>query len=287
MNISVNDVKELRERTGAGMMECKKALVEASGNIEIAIETMRKAGTARAAKKAGRIAAEGLIVVKINEDKPFSIILEVNCETDFVSRDTHFKAFVEFVAQTALDHGVTSVEKLPPAVEEARQALINQVGENVQIRRMATLGSLGTIAAYVHHGRIGALVALSIENKELAKDLAMHIAAANPQYIKPEEVPCDVTQREKEIFIAQSVDSGKPSDIVEKMVMGRINKFVNEISLIGQPFVKDPNQSVGQLLNAAKAEVLSFVRFEVGEGIEKVTEDFATAVMAQAGVGAA
>ena len=287
MNISANSVKELRERTGAGMMECKKALVAASGDIEMAIEAMRKAGTARAAKKAGRIAAEGLVEVQINADAQLAIMLEVNCETDFVSRDAHFKAFVQSVTQVALDHAITKIEELPSDIEEARQALINQVGENVQVRRITTLRSLGTIGAYVHHGRIGVLVALSTKNTELAKDLAMHIAAVNPQYIKPEEVPGDITQREKEIFIAQSADSGKSAEIVEKMVMGRIHKFVNEISLIGQPFVKDPNQSVGQLLHAAKAEVLGFVRFEVGEGIEKVTEDFATAVMAQAGVGSA
>lgn len=288
MNISATDVKELRERTGAGMMECKKALVEAQGNIEAAIEAMRKAGTAKALKKAGRITAEGAIEIKVSQNGQLAAMIEVNCETDFVARDTNFKKFVVAVAETALSANTTDVAKLSEAtlahdsqtVEHARQALITQIGENVQIRRIALLSATGTIGAYTHGGRIGSLVALSAANPELAKDLAMHIAASNPQVIQPEQVSSDLIAHEKEIFTAQTAESGKPADIIEKMVEGRIKKFVNEISLTGQPFVKDPSQTVGQLLKNAKAEVTQFVRFEVGEGIEKVTEDFAEAVRA-------
>lgn len=288
MNITANDVKELRERTGAGMMECKKALVAANGDIEAAIEAMRKAGTAKAAKKAGRVTAEGLIEVKINSDGQSAAMVEVNCETDFVGRDANFKAFVTLVAQTALTAGTTDIAKLSQTaasngqtIEQARQELINKVGENVQIRRMVLIKATGIVGAYVHGGRIGALVALSAPKAELAKDIAMHVAASNPQFINPEEVPLDLINHEKEIFKAQSADSGKPADIVEKMISGRISKFVNEISLVGQPFVKDPAKSVGQLLKAEQTGVTQFVRFEVGEGIEKPVEDFAEAVMAQ------
>jgi elongation factor Ts len=289
MNISASDVKELRERTGAGMMECKKALVAAEGNIEAAIDAMRKAGTAKAAKKAGRITAEGLIEIKVATDGRSAAMVEVNCETDFVGRDTNFKAFVTAVAEAALTANTTDVAKLSEAaipnssqtVEQARQTLVTTIGENVQIRRIALLKASGTVGAYTHGGRIGALVALSAANPDLAKDIAMHMAASNPQVIKPEEVSQDLIAQEKEIFKAQSAESGKPADIIEKMIAGRIAKFVNEISLIGQPFVKDPSKSVEQLLKAAQAEVTQFARFEVGEGIEKVVEDFAEAVMAQ------
>jgi|JI102314A1RNA_FD_contig_121_315452_length_3341_multi_4_in_0_out_0_3 elongation factor Ts len=290
-SISANDVKELRERTGAGMMECKKALVDVGGDIEAAIEAMRKSGIAKAAKKAGRVAAEGLIDIKIHAGGESAIMLEVNCETDFVGRDANFKTFVQSAAETALATNIDDVAKLSKTVlagqsktvEEARQELISKMGENIQIRRIAVMSCSGTIGAYVHGGRIGTLVALSAKNPDLVKDLAMHIAASSPQYIKPEDVPPEIIEREKEIFIAQSADSGKPIEIIEKMVKGRIHKFVNEISLIGQPFVKDPNQTIGQLLKAANAQVMQFIRFEVGEGIEKTTEDFAAAVMAQIG----
>lgn len=290
MNISASDVKELRERTGAGMMECKKALVASSGDIEAAIEAMRKAGTAKAAKKAGRITAEGLIEIKVSHDGLLAAMVEVNCETDFVGRDANFKTFVTAVAESALAHNTTDVTKLlastltthgAQTVEQACQELINKVGENVQIRRIALLKSTGSIGAYVHSGRIGALVALSSTNPDLAKDIAMHVAASNPQVIHPEEVSNELINHEKEIFIAQSAESGKPRDIIEKMVAGRISKFVNEISLTGQPFVKDPSKSVGQLLKAAQTDITQFSRFEVGEGIEKPVEDFAEAVMAQ------
>ncbi len=290
-SISAKDVKELRERTGAGMMECKKALVDVGGDIEAAIEAMRKSGIAKAAKKAGRVAAEGLIDIKIHAGGESAIMLEVNCETDFVGRDANFKTFVQSAAETALATNTDDVAKLSKTVlagqsktvEEARQELISKMGENIQIRRIAVMSCSGTIGAYVHGGRIGTLVALSAKNPDLVKDLAMHIAASSPQYIKPEDVPPEIIEREKEIFIAQSADSGKPIEIIEKMVKGRIHKFINEISLIGQPFVKDPNQTIGQLLKAANAQVMQFIRFEVGEGIEKTTEDFAAAVMAQIG----
>lgn len=289
MIITASDVKELRERTGAGMMECKKALVASNGDIEAAIEAMRKAGTAKAAKKAGRITAEGLIEVQISADSQSAAMVEVNCETDFVSRDSNFKAFVTLAARSALSAGTTDPAKLAATnvansdqtVEQARQELINKVGENVQLRRIALLKATGTIGAYVHSGRIGALVALSAAKPDLAKDIAMHIAASNPQCILPSEVSDELIAHERNIFSAQSANSGKPADIVEKMVAGRISKFVNEISLVGQPFVKDPSTTIAQLLKTAQAEVSQFVRFEVGEGIEKPVEDFAEAVMAQ------
>lgn len=289
MNISVNDVKELRERTGGAMMDCKKALVSTNGDIEAAIKLMREAGTAKAAKKAGRITAEGIIEIKISPDMHLAAMIEINSETDFVARDTNFKTFATAVAASALANGITDVTKLSESplvdgtqtVEQARQELINKVGENVQIRRVALLKSAGTIGAYVHGGRIGALVILSTNNADLAKDIAMHVAASNPQVIHPEEVSKELIENEKEIFIAQSAESGKPREIIEKMIAGRISKFVNEISLTGQPFVKDPSKTVGQLLKAAQTDVTQFARFEVGEGIEKPVEDFAEAVMAQ------
>ncbi len=289
MNITANDVKELRELTGAGMMECKKALVASNGDIKAAIDAMRKAGTAKAAKKAGRITAEGLIDVKVSANGQLATLVEVNCETDFVGRDANFKAFVASLVDSALTTQTADINQIADVslsgsthtVEQARQELINKVGENVQIRRIALVKSSGTIGSYVHSGRIGALVALSVDNPTLAKDIAMHVAASNPQVIAPEEVPAHLIAQEKEIFMAQSANSGKPSEIIEKMVSGRISKFVNEISLVGQPFVKDPATTVGQLLQSAQARVTQFVRFEVGEGIEKPIEDFAEAVMAQ------
>lgn len=291
MTISASIVKELRERTGAGMMECKKALLNVNGDIEAAIQAMRTAGTAKAAKKAGRITAEGLIALRVSTDAHLATLVEVNCETDFVGRDVNFATFVQAIVATTLAQKITDVATLATltlagstqTVEQARQELINKVGENVQIRRIACVQSAGTIGAYVHGGRIGALVALSKDDGALAKDIAMHVAASNPQVIHPNQVSQTLIQNEKEIFIAQSADSGKPREIIEKMVSGRISKFMNEISLIGQAFVKDPSQSVGQLLKAAQAEVTQFVRFEVGEGIEKPVEDFAEAVMAQVG----
>lgn len=290
MAISAELVKELRERTGAGMMECKKALVAANGDIEAAIEAMRKAGTAKAAKKASRVTAEGRIDVKVSIDGQRAAMVEVNCETDFVARDINFVDFTALVVNRALMTDCTDVQRLAEltvaegadqTIEQARQELINKVGENIQIRRVVLLRSTGTLGSYVHGGRIGALVALSVANAELAKDLALHVAASNPLTIKPGDVPAELIAKEKEIFLAQSVDSGKPADIIEKMINGRINKFLSEITLLGQPFVKEPSQSVGSLLTAAHAEVTAFARFEVGEGIEKQVEDFAEAVRAQ------
>ncbi len=293
-NITAAQVKEIRERTGAGMMECKKALMESNGDIEAAIEAMRKSGIAKAAKKAGRVAAEGIIIIKTSKDHKLAVMVEVNCETDFVGRDASFKEFAEAVAQCALNHKTTDVAALVnlplPAnnsatTEQARQELISKLGENIQIRRIALIESTGIVGDYSHSGRIGALVALSTANAELAKDLAMHITASNPQAIAPEDVSPELIAKEKEIFSAQSAGSGKSPDIIEKMVVGRINKFLSEVSLLGQPFVKDPNKTVGSLVKAANTQVTAFVRFEVGEGIEKQVEDFAEAVMAQIGGG--
>ena len=293
MTITAQMVKELRERTGAGMMECKKALVETQGDIELSIENMRKSGMAKAAKKAGRVASEGRIDVKVSEDNVLAAMLEVNSETDFVARDSNFTEFTQSVLDLVLTSQTTDVDAIlnlqmkdGQTVEETRQALINKLGENIQIRRAIILKSEGTLAGYVHGDRIGSLVALSTTDQPLAKDIAMHIAASNPQVIKPEDVSEDLVQKEKDIFAAQSAESGKPPEIIEKMVTGRINKFRNEIALTGQPFVKDPNQTVANLLTSAKADVTAFARFEVGEGIEKEVEDFAEAVMAQVSGGA-
>lgn len=291
MAITAAQVKELREITGAGMMECKKALEEAQGNMEAAIEAMRKSGLAKAAKKAGRVAAEGTVVIVSSDDRKTAAIVEVNCETDFVGRDSNFKDFAQAVAQTVLASQVTDLAQLAntqlakqqQTVEQARQELITKLGENIQIRRAALLKADGIVGDYSHGGRIGVIVALTGKDAALAKDIAMHIAASNPQAINPEQVSQELIAKEKEIYTAQAATSGKPADIIEKMVVGRINKFLSEISLVGQPFVKDPDQTVGKLLAAAKVDVSAFVRYEVGEGIEKQVEDFAQAVMSQIG----
>jgi elongation factor Ts len=285
--ISASLVKELRERTGAGMMECKKALVEAKGDVEAAIEVLRKMGLAKVAKKAGQTAAEGAIATKSSADGKLAVMAEINCQTDFVARDPNFRNFADAVVQTALAAKAENVEAIAKlaygssTIDQTRHELINKLGENIQIRRVALIESTGCIGEYIHSGRIGVLVALSAANPELAKDIAMHIAASNPQAISPEDVPAELIAKEKEIFAAQSATSGKPADIIEKMVVGRINKFLSEISLLGQPFIKDPNKTVGSLLQQANCKVLAFVRFEVGEGIEKQIEDFAQAVRAQ------
>ncbi len=290
MTISANQVKELRERTGAGMMECKKALLTANGDIEAAIEAMRKSGMAKAAKKAGRITAEGIIEVKISTDGLWAAMVEINCETDFVGRDANFRNFAIEVANCVLINKVTDLNTLATTpltaansqtVEQVRQELINKLGENIQVRRIALLNATGRIGGYTHGGRIGVIVALDVPQAELAKDLAMHIAAANPATIDPKDVSADLIAKEKEIFIAQSADSGKPTEIIEKMVAGRISKFLNEVSLLGQPFVKEPSKTVAALLKEGKGTVTAFARFEVGEGIEKPVEDFAEAVKSQ------
>jgi elongation factor Ts len=270
------------------MMECKNALVETKGDIEAAIENMRKSGMAKAAKKAGRVASEGRIEIKLNDDASIAAILEVNSETDFVAKDSNFKAFTQSVIDLVLTSQITDVEAISnlviaddQTVEQARQVLVSKLGENIQIRRAAVLTSKGTLGSYTHSDRIGALVALSTPDQEVAKDVAMHIAAANPQVLNPEDVSAVLVQQEKDIFTAQSVASGKSPESIEEMISRHIDKFRNEIALTGQSFVKDPNQRVGQLLKSAKAEVTAFIRFEVGEGIEKTVEDFAEAVKAQ------
>ncbi|MFT3742590.1 MAG: translation elongation factor Ts [Gammaproteobacteria bacterium] len=290
VTITANQVKELRELTGAGMMECKKALTEANGDIEAAIKAMREAGITKAAKKAGRIAAEGRIATEVSDNGLTAAMVEVNCETDFVARDSNFVQFSTEVVKAALQHRVVEVEKLCEialedgrTVEQVRQELVSKLGENIQIRRIGLIQSTGIVGCYTHGGRIGALVALSKPNTELAKDLAMHIAAANPLTIHADNVPADLIENEKEIFRAQSKDSGKSADIIEKMIGGRIQKFLNEVTLLGQPFVKDPAKNIATLLKEGGTEVSAFIRFEVGEGIEKVVEDFAQAVRAQVG----
>jgi len=288
MSITASQVKELRERSGAGMMECKKALVETGGDIEAAIEHLRKTGLAKADKKAGRVAAEGAIIQADNDNG--AVLVEINCETDFVAKDDNFRAFAERVAELALGADSDEVAALGElefgggeSVEARRQQLVAQLGENIQLRRVARLGGeADVIGAYIHGGRIGAMVGLSGGDAELARDLAMHVAALNPEFIDAEAVPGEVLEKEKEILRSQAEDSGKPPEIVEKMISGRLNKRLAEITLLGQPFVKDSDQTVAKLLDARGARVVSMVRLEVGEGIEKEDADFAAEVMQQA-----
>lgn len=272
-------VKELRERTGAGMMECKKALVEANGDIELAIDNMRKSGQAKAAKKAGRVAAEGVILTKIAADGKYGVIVELNCETDFVAKYAGFKAFGEEVATAALNERITDVDVLKAKFEEQRTTLVSKIGENINIRRIA-IQQGDVLGAYLHGARIGVLVAATGADDELVKHVAMHIAASKPEYVKSEDVPADVVAREHQIQLDIAMQSGKPREIAEKMVEGRMRKFTGEISLTGQHFVMDPNKTVGDLLKEHKADVISFIRFEVGEGIEKAEVDFAAEVAA-------
>ncbi|SDB06855.1 translation elongation factor Ts (EF-Ts) [Pseudidiomarina indica] len=285
MAITAALVKELRERTGAGMMDCKKALEETGGDIEAAIENMRKSGQAKAAKKAGRIAAEGVILTKTEGN--VGTLVELNCETDFVARDETFLSFGNQVIEAAFANKETDVEKLKATnigdgtVEEVRELLVAKIGENMNVRRVFTIEAGDLVEAYVHGGRIGVLVAISGGDAELAKDIAMHVAASVPQFVKPEDVSEDVVEKERAIQLDIAMQSGKPKDIAEKMVEGRMRKFTGEISLTGQPFVKDPAITVGDLLKQKGADVHAFVRFEVGEGIEKKAEDFAAEVQAQ------
>ena len=284
MAVTAALVKELRERTGAGMLDCKKALVETDGDIELAIENMRKSGQAKAAKKAGRIAAEGVILTKVEAGK--ATMLEVNCETDFVARDEGFLAFGNKLLDVAFEKGLNDIEALNASeieggvVSDVRDALVAKIGENISPRRVLTVEG-DNLGAYVHGGRIGVVALLTGGEEELAKDVAMHVAASSPQFVKPEQVPAEVVEKEKAIQIEIAMQSGKPAEIAEKMVVGRMKKFTGEISLTGQPFVKDPSVSVGELLKSNNADVVNFVRFEVGEGIEKKTEDFAAEVAAQ------
>lgn len=287
MAITASLVKELRERTGSGMMECKKALVETDGDIEAAAELMRKSGAAKADKKAGRVAADGAIKVKVSADGKSAVILEINSETDFVAKDDNFQAFAEAVLAAVAEQKPASIEALSSmtlasgqTVEEARQALIAKVGENILVRRFEMVESDASIASYLHGARIGVLVDSSAD-ADLARDIAMHIAAVNPQFVDQDAIPADFVEKEKGILIAQAESSGKPPEIIEKMIQGRLNKFLAEVTLLGQPFVKDPDQTVAKLLTAADARVNGFVRYEVGEGIEKKAEDFAAEVAAQ------
>ena len=286
MSITASMVKELRERTGAGMMECKKALVESNGDLDAAAEALRKSGQAKADKKAGRVAADGRVV--INKDGGKAVIVEVNSETDFVAKDENFVAFAESIAAAALASGETDVVALAEkdsgdgrSVEQARTDLIQKVGENISVRRAQIVEVDGPIGTYTHGARIGAIVALKGGDEELARDIAMHVAAINPTCIDESGVPAEMLEREKRIFSEQAAESGKPPEIVEKMVTGRVAKFLKEITLVGQPFVKDPDVSVGKLLKGVDASVVSFVRFEVGEGIEKKEDNFVEEVMAQ------
>jgi elongation factor Ts len=290
MQITASMVKELRERTGSGMMECKKALQEADGDIDVAIENMRKSGMAKADKKSGRVAAEGRVVIKISDDGKSAAVVEVNCETDFVSGGDDFLSFVDAIATTALKNKPADIAALSEmtlegsseTVEEARKEKIAKIGENMQLRRFELLETTaGTFGSYLHGTRMGVLVEMENGNDELIKDVAMHIAASNPLCVSEAEVPADVLEKEKEILRAQALESGKPADIVEKMLTGRIRKYLAEITLLGQSFVKDPDKTVETLLSDAGATVNRFVRYEVGEGIEKKQENFADEVMAQ------
>ena len=279
-------VKELRERTGLGLLECKKALSEADGDIDAAIEALRKSSGMKAAKKAGRTAADGVVAIQTADDGSFAAMVEVNSETDFVARDENFLGFVQSVVGKAFGERIADVETLAAGdTEDARQALVQKIGENISVRRVVTHeASEGVVGGYVHgNNRIAVLVSLKGGSDELARDVAMHVAAVNPQVVSPDDMPAEQVAKEREIYAAQAQDSGKPPEIVEKMIDGRIRKFLSENSLTEQAFVKDPDMTVGKLVSAAGAEVLGFTRFEVGEGIEVEKVDFAAEVAAQLG----
>jgi len=288
MEITPALVKELRERTGAGMMDCKKALVEAQGAIDLAAELLRKAGAAKADKKSSRVAAEGRVAIKSDDVAGRHVLLEVNSETDFVAKDENFREFVERIADLLLAQRLGSVEELMRAavggrtVEELRLELVTKVGENIAVRRFEIVESKGNVGAYLHGTRIGVLVDLEGGTTDLARDLAMQVAATSPRFVSADDVPQDVLAKEREIFAAQASQEGKPPEIVAKMVEGRVRKHIDEITLTGQPFVKDPDKRVRDLLGASKARVKGFRRYEVGEGIEKKATDFVQEVMAQA-----
>ena len=289
MAITAAQVKELRERTGSGMMECKKALVEADGDMDAAIEELRKSGLAKADKKASRVAAEGLIVIEISGDGKRAAVVEVNSETDFVAKKDEFQSFADAVARRVLADSPDSLESLlamPLAgngttIDDARKELVAKLGENINVRRFEILETDGTLGIYRHGARIGVLVDLKGGGDELAKDVAMHIAASKPVCVAEADVPGELLEKEKAIFVAQAEESGKSADIIEKMVQGRLKKYLGEVTLVGQAFVKDPDISVGKLLGESNASVNRFLRLELGEGIEKQTENFADEVMAQ------
>ncbi len=282
--ISASLVKELRERTGLGMMECKKALVESEGDIELAIDNLRKASGLKAAKKADRTAADGVVSVKVADDGSFGVVVEVNSETDFVARDENFLAFVGKVVDKAFADKQTDVAALMAGeLEDARSALVQKIGENIGVRRIVAVDAAGgCVGAYVHsNNRIAVITQLKGGSVELAKDVSMHVAAVNPQVVNPDQVAAEVVEKEKDIIKAQPDMAGKPAEIVEKMMVGRINKFLKEVSLTEQAFVKNPELTVGKLVKDAGAEIVAFTRFEVGEGIEKAEVDFAAEVAAQ------
>jgi elongation factor Ts len=289
MAITAALVKELRERTQAGMMECKKALVETDGDIDAAVEYMRKAGLAKADKKAGRTAAEGVVLARTADDGKAAIMVEINCETDFVTKGDDFQNFANEVADLAIKglpddlDGLLNLKMASgDTVAEASKALIAKIGENINVRRYVKVENEGgTIGTYLHGSRIGVVASLTGDKADLARDIAMHVAASRPVCVSAENVPQDVIDKEKEIYSAQAAESGKPADIIEKMVTGRINKFLKEITLLGQPFVKDPDMTVEKLLKQAGADVEVFYRLEVGEGVDKKEENFADEVMAQ------
>ena len=286
-SITAGMVKELRERTGLGMMDCKKALSDADGNMEKAIEDLRKASGLKAAKKASRVAAEGVVMTKVAEDGNYGVIIEVNSETDFVARDDNFLSFAKQALVSSFEASQASVEELlEKGLEESRQALVQKIGENVNLRRLKRLNfenaNQGIVESYVHNNsKIGVLISLKGGDEALAKDVAMHIAAVNPMVVRPEDVPEEILTKESEIFSAQARESGKPEEIVEKMISGRLRKFVAEVSLLEQQFVKDPEIKICDLLKEVGADVVQFVRYEVGEGIEKEEGDFAAEVAAQ------
>ena len=290
--ITAEAVKSLRERTGAGMMECKKALVEANGDLEVAAEAMRKSGLAKADKKAGRVAAEGVVAIEKSADGTSVVLVEVNSETDFVAREKDFQAFAAAVARVALtarpaDLDALNAAKLPDGhtVDEARRALIARIGENISVRRFELVSGNGAVATYLHGSRIGSVVVIEGGDAALGHDLAMHIAAINPPYLSAAEVPAEQVEKEREIIVAQAAAdpklAGKPKEVLVKASEGKLRKFLSEITLLGQPFVKDDKQTVEQVLKQAGAKVVRYVRYEVGAGIEKKQENFAAEVMAQ------
>jgi len=289
MAITASLVKELRERTGAGMMECKKALVETDGDIDAAIEMMRKSGAAKADKKAGRVAAEGKIEIASSDDGATVALVEVNSETDFAAKDDGFQAFAKTVAECALANEAADADALSgmtlasgETVEEGRKALVAKIGENITVRRCEIIKRQGDhLGTYSHGVKIGVVVDLKGGSEDMARDIAMHIAASKPVCVKQDDVPDELVEKEKVIFAAQAAESGKPAEIIEKMMVGKVKKFLNEQSLYGQPFVKDPDQNVEKLVKSANGDVMSFSRLEVGEGIEKKVEDFAAEVAAQ------
>jgi len=288
MAITASQVKELRQRTGAGMMECKKALVETDGDIEAAIEQMRKSGMAKADKKADRVAAEGAIIIQLDMDRKNAAILEVNSETDFVSGGDDFKDFANGVCANVLKNKPADLDALAEStlesgetIDDARRALIAKIGEKISVRRFTNITTSGYLGVYLHGSGIGVVVDMEGGSEDLAKDIAMHVAASKPVCVSADQVDPALLEKEREIFSAQAKESGKPDNIIEKMIEGRVNKYLKEITLVGQPFVKDPDTTVEKLLKAANAKVISFQRYEVGEGIEKKEENFAEEVMAQ------